>query len=513
MIRSGASSLRSPNSPDGNVAFATEGGVKASFAGIPGTVWLIFALALIGRATVAAVSHFTNEDFFITLRYAENVAHGQGFVYNTGERVLGTTTPLFTLFLAGVSWAGLSPIPVAKLLGALADAALCVVVYRLLADLRYERAGRLAAFIIAVHPLHLRWSVSGMETSLVTLCGMAVWLVYVQRRYRAAYVLLGVLFLLRWDSVLLGGIVTVAILVRERRFPWRELAIFASIVLPWILFAWAYFGSPIPVTGIAKLTVYGWRLRNELFPHLPRYLYRFGGTVPYLLLTLAALAGARRIWSDRTIALAPAVVWFGAYVGLLATSRILLFEWYLVPPWPVYEALAAVGLMALGERLFARVNKERLRYVFAVFGCVTAVACVAGTASACRQTQAAENDQLIRIGGWLAENVQPGERVMLEPIGYIGAYSGRRMLDIVGLVTPEVLSSYRPEMPSPVLDISRRFRPEWAVLRPGELQHILDAGRATWEAQYSLVKTFTFVPRPGREPIVFHVFRRRVASR
>src|SRR5437762_13129041 len=42
------------------------------------------------------------DDAYTTLRYAANLANGSGFVYNPGERVWGTTTPLFTLLLAVV---------------------------------------------------------------------------------------------------------------------------------------------------------------------------------------------------------------------------------------------------------------------------------------------------------------------------------------------------------------------------------------------------------------------------
>lgn len=40
------------------------------------------------------------EDAFITFRYARNLAEGQGFVFNPGEHVLGTTSPLHALILA-----------------------------------------------------------------------------------------------------------------------------------------------------------------------------------------------------------------------------------------------------------------------------------------------------------------------------------------------------------------------------------------------------------------------------
>ncbi len=105
---------------------------------------------------------------------------------------------------------------------------------------------------------------------------------------------------------------------------------------------------------------------------------------------------------------------------------------------------------------------------------------------------------------------------MLEPIGYIGYYSHLRVLDTVGLVSPEVLRFYRPGNQAPMLDIARTFRPEWCALRPGELGHILGVAKAMgirWEDHYRLVRTFSYTPRPTRELITFHVFRRVDAPR
>jgi hypothetical protein len=59
------------------------------------------------------------DDPFITFRYAENLARGLGFVYNSGERVLSTTTPLFALLLAALSRSGLDLPHLANLIGAL----------------------------------------------------------------------------------------------------------------------------------------------------------------------------------------------------------------------------------------------------------------------------------------------------------------------------------------------------------------------------------------------------------
>ena len=63
-------------------------------------VALIVILALAARLIPGPR---TIDDAYITFRYARNLLAGNGFVFNPGERVLGTTTPLFTLILAAAA--------------------------------------------------------------------------------------------------------------------------------------------------------------------------------------------------------------------------------------------------------------------------------------------------------------------------------------------------------------------------------------------------------------------------
>src|SRR5579872_308278 len=155
-------------------ASAEAGGVREAVR-IPRVLWILAALAVAMRAGLAVTTHFTGEDYLITLRYAENLARGHGFVYNLGERVLGTTTPLYTLFLALLTWLGLPATVLGKGVNILADSAVCLALYCWLRLLKQEKAGICAAFLAAILPLNIQWAVSGMETGLVTLCGVLVW--------------------------------------------------------------------------------------------------------------------------------------------------------------------------------------------------------------------------------------------------------------------------------------------------------------------------------------------------
>src|SRR5687767_5576141 len=56
-------------------------------------------IALVAVAIGMVYIPHSYDDAFITFRYARNFAMGNGFVYNLGERFIGTTAPLYGLIL------------------------------------------------------------------------------------------------------------------------------------------------------------------------------------------------------------------------------------------------------------------------------------------------------------------------------------------------------------------------------------------------------------------------------
>jgi hypothetical protein len=143
-----------------------------------------------------------------------------------------------------------------------------------------------------------------------------------------------------------------------------------------------------------------------------------------------------------------------------------------------------------------------------------------------QQTEIEQGNRAV-IGAWLKENGKPTDTVYLEPLGYIGYYSGMRMNDFPGLVSPEVVQ-IRRRLPSD--DNSARaarflvlgeFKPDWVVLRAIEYEHL---GRLpvkeSFKKDYSFVKEFDVNNRlrqygflPGRKSLEFDadygIFRRK----
>jgi hypothetical protein len=77
-----------------------------ALVGIAAGAWALLAAAIGWRLRGLAV-----DDFFITYRYAQNLAGGHGFVFNPGERVFGLTEPGLGLLLAALHAATRIAIP------------------------------------------------------------------------------------------------------------------------------------------------------------------------------------------------------------------------------------------------------------------------------------------------------------------------------------------------------------------------------------------------------------------
>ena len=91
-------------------------------------------------------------------------------------------------------------------------------------------------------------------------------------------------------------------------------------------------------------------------------------------------------------------------------------------------------------------------------------------------------------GLWFQANAGPEERILLEPIGYVGYFSQRRILDLVGLVSPEVFPSY--STPHYLTDIVRRLRPEWLCLRPSEIERVKEGDPTLLDREYDYIRFF-----------------------
>ncbi|HTQ79099.1 MAG TPA: hypothetical protein VMM92_03820 [Thermoanaerobaculia bacterium] len=429
--------------------------ILVAWAGLAGLIAWRFA----GRAT---------DDIYVTYRYAANLARGQGFTFNPGERVFGLTDPgVGVLLAAGHRLTGL-PIP---LLGTVATA---LALWGLAALLLAESAERgrapegMAAGTLLVTSGYL-WTAqgSGPLFALLLLVGSARLAVAAPgepaagaagvagRNYAvdaAAGLLAGLAFCCRPDAALGVALLGLLLLAERRRLPWAWGAAAAAVMLAGMAAAWASFGTLLPNTLAAKRAFAAFnavaaeasgRPAVEFWKGAWEQWRGYEGRFAVLLLAIGLLG-------------LPVLLRQGGRAGrLLAASGLTLaaaytllqvpfFLWYLVPT----VAALLVGLpwgLGAGVRWVWRVQITGPSRV-ALGACLAAAflfVAAALWASGRWFSRGAAGDWRLpaysQAGLWIRDHSAPGDPqadIALEEIGILGYFSERPVSDLMGLVTP-----------------------------------------------------------------------------
>lgn len=516
----------------------------------PLTFGLLLLLPLITAGGFVLYTHEVWEDFFITFRHTENLVRGFGLVYQPGERVHGFTSVLNTLIPA-----------VPLLIFGTLDASL--LVYRLcslaalllgLWVLWRNLAGRLqagwgellfGAILVATSTKIIVFTMNGQEAGF--LVGFLALALGTALRFDepGAWRMMGLgwagLLYTRPDSPLYIALVAViawSVYRGGTRAFFTDTAraggLAAVCFAPWFIFAWMYYGSPVPHTVIAKaadsLLVNNSSL-GTFFTVCAQFVEITGETFgpiyglagwPSPLAWGAVLGGLACVFFfilpvrdrfTRSCSLALGVILF--YQCFLRVQR-EAFPWYFGPASLLAIVVAGRGAAALWAR------PTRWGKPAALMGGGLLVATSVGIFALSHvhmKIQQAEVEDNTRkaIGLWLAEHAAPGDSVYLEPIGYIGYYSRLKILDFPGLVSPAVVKARR-EHKAGYGALPAILKPTWIVARASELGS-LQAVPAVVSA-YESVKAFDHRPalekygrfageRTVRHDAVYVILRRK----
>lgn len=272
--------------------------------------------ALIIALSFAFATNRVWEDYWITVRSSENLVEGKGLVYHAGERVHTFTSPLGALLPALCHWVSARDTETAlwifRVMGALAFAAAAALMFETAKRLQIQPAmPALLVLALMLDAKSVDFSINGMETGFMLLfvslmlsalfaCERRVWLHF--------GLACGGLMWTRPDGVIYIFAISVGSLLfvpqsRTRGGQVRMLGAAtlacAVIYLPWFLWAWSYYGSPVPHTIIAKgnavgeLTLLG-ALQTWLM--LPVSMFCGGGSLDGLFMPSYALNGGWPIW-------------------------------------------------------------------------------------------------------------------------------------------------------------------------------------------------------------------------
>lgn len=325
------------------------------------------ARRLLGRLACVAVGvpfvlgvlvtlEFIKDDAYISFRYAHNLVHGAGLVFNPGERVEGFTNFAWVLLLAPFEALGWDLFQVCEVLGTALGLACLVVTARLTALAGARSPAHLwGAFWLSTSSSLALWAKSGLEQPLATLLPALGALLLFRARDRSdarghlvAGLVLGLGCITRPELHLLAVIVGLPLVVdavrarRVARAPLLYVAGILAITVPAHAFRFLYYGSLVPNTFYVK-TGSGsavWAVGLSTLGDMLSF------DLTWLLVLLAPLAlvrGPRRL---ERITMAIVAVSFMAYYVAVGIDEMQWHRLYL-PALPFLCVLAALGVDAL----------------------------------------------------------------------------------------------------------------------------------------------------------------------
>lgn len=435
--------------------------------GLSGGVMLLYLLTAGGG--------FPLDDSWIHQVYARNLADYGEWSFIQGQPSAASTAPLYTLLLSIGYWLDL-PYPLwTHVLGGLALALTAMMGARL-ADWLSEGRARVAlltgcALVLA---WHLAWAAAaGMETILFCLWTLGL----IARTWHELYydyanvsgwivIRRGVVFgamgalamLIRPEGVLLAGLGGAAVILVRPQTGWHRAGLwmsaaaagFAVCIAPYLALNLSLTGGLLPATAAAKYAQhlpilqgvsYPGRLLMMTVPIIAGgQVLLLPGVVVFIVDTLRKARRDRRAW----VRLLP-LVWSAGLIALYAAQLPAAYQHgrYVIPALPALLVAGVVGTAQLvrqsrrtaSSRVLASSLALAAGIVFVYFGVVLGPGIY-------RQDVRVIEEEMVASAQWIAEALTESDLLAVHDIGAVGYFAPRPILDIAGLISPEIGAIY-----------------------------------------------------------------------
>ena len=398
---------------------------------------------------------FPLDDSWIHVTYARNLALSGQWAFRLGHPSAGSTSPLWTLLLTPGFWFGLGPLWWSYLLGALGLLALGILseatVRRLVPS--YRPALPWIGLFMAVE-WHMVWAaVSGMETLLQAVITTLVVAMVIcgSRRYLALGLLTGLSAWIRPDGLTLVGPCLLAILLLEMtmRSKGRASLMYligaGALVLPYLVLNLKLSGTPLPNTFYAKQVEYAaWQGRPLLYQLGALLLQLLTG--PSLLLLPGVLVWIVRTVRLREVRTALAMLWCAGYL-VLYIIRLPPYQHgrYLMPAMPTFLLFGLVGFLQLQHGGPPGRLVQSLRRAWKISLPLLTVAFMSLGARAYGEDVGLIESEMVNTAKWAAANLSSQSVIAAHDIGALGYFDQHPLIDMAGLVSPEVIPFLRDE--------------------------------------------------------------------
>ncbi|HTX80326.1 MAG TPA: hypothetical protein VMC62_11685 [Longilinea sp.] len=478
--------------------------------------WITLALAcmafpagfLIASVLVYKIG-FPLDDAWIHQTFARNLALYGEWAFVHGQPSAGSTSPLWSALISigyflhidtyawtfALGWLGL--------FGTAAAGEILFRVHYPEAKFWFPWVGLMLAA-----EWHLVWSAdSGMETGVMAAVVVLTFLLlsYKNVHWFVLGCILGLSVWLRPDGLtLLGPVMMVAALAESSELrtkiysALKVIAGFLLFFLPYLYFNYHFAGNWWPNTFYAKQAEYQILTTQPFISRLASL-----SALPIIgvgsLLLPAAVYMVFYAVKNRNWPVIAFFLWWAGYTIIYAWRLPVTYQHgrYLMPAMPVVFLLGALGYFQLFK---SRPKIKLFNYVFLVWmaSCVglNGSFYVIG-ANQYAQDVAVIETEMVDTAVWVRDNTPPDALIAVHDIGAMGYFGDRKILDMAGLVSPEVIPFIRDEAKlQSYLEVQKA---DYLVVFPSWYPTLIQS----WKPVY--VSAGRFSPEQGGENMVVYV--------
>ncbi len=430
-------------------------------------LFLLLAAGLVLLYVQVSGGGFPLDDGWIHQVYGRNLAQTGRWEFVPGEPSAASTSPLYTVILAvgyllNVPYAlwthgvGVLVLALTGMIGArLAE--------RLAPQARY--IGLLTGLVLVLTWHHIWAAASGMETQVFAMLTLAVIaIVWRELDDRSAAtrdiilrgiifgVLAGITTLARPEGVVLVGLAGLTLLLVRPQGTWMRVLIygfaagisFLLVLAPYLILNYQLTGGLLPDTATAKHN----QVRTVLAQNFLTRLWNMitplaaGGQlffVPGIVFYVINLVQRRNL---RSLVYGLPLMWGIALIVIYAAYLPANYQHgrYVIPALPSLLTVGVVGsywlLQAVRTSMLGRVV---VRTVLITGAALLVYFAFIWGPSIYRTDVRIIEEEMVTAAQWISANLSPDELLVLHDIGAVGYFAPRPLLDVAGLVSPEIV--------------------------------------------------------------------------
>jgi len=408
---------------------------------------------------------FPLDDPWIHLTFAKNLVDYHSFSYFKNEMATaGSTSPVYTLLLAAGFFFTSNEMILSYVLG-IAFLILSSVFFYKLSSFEFGKEGVYALLVTAVF-IADKWmnfiSVSGMETTMFVFILIATAYFYRQKQVVPFAVFVSLILWSRPDGIAFIGAIVLDIFIQNyfaktnpdikifSKKDFIKIGVIAAVFFAlYILMNYSLSGSLLPNTYNAKLTYYTPENRSRA-DFLKLEVWNYFTTGSYGVIMIGFFAGAiysiynlfRKKYNNNILY----VIFIFAFVFIYwyKLPYAHRFGRYMMPIIPFLILVSSAGFKELFKSLGSYLSNRTL----AVYGTIVILGLItvysftnyldnkASYITECKYI----NDRQVMAAKWIKENTKETDVIATHDVGAIGFYSQRKIVDVAGLVTPELIN-------------------------------------------------------------------------